>query len=220
MKLLSQRNPEWADKKMGASNLTLGRFGCTTTGISMLSDYFECYKSPVELASDANHYTKDGLVLWQNFHFDRMRFVRREFGHNSFNIEHAINTHGKAVLLQVNNGAHWVVATKKTRNDYQIADPWDGELKACLATYHNITGAAYFEDKALEEVSEPIDPKYGKTLGARDYPFFIQADAHGELWYIHPDGEREYLSPLNITSFIQKHAVGITTDDLEKVKIK
>jgi len=61
---------------------------------------------------------------------------------------------------------------------------------------------------------------FGKKLADRDYPFAIQTERHGELWYFHPNGEREYLSPQNILKFIQRNAFGISNNDLEKVKIK
>jgi len=222
MKYLSQRDSRWSDKKLGESSLTVGRYGCTTTCISMLSDYFTCFKSPLELASNVANYTKEGLIIWSVLRFENMRFVLREYGRNDFNISHALKDPSSAVILQVDNGAHWVLAVRKSflGNDYIIVDPWDGKKKKCLKTYNNITGAAYFEGKAPEQPSVKIDPLFGKKLADRDYPFAIQTERHGELWYFHPNGEREYLSPQNILKFIQRNAFGISNNDLEKVKIK
>ncbi len=66
MRYLSQRNLLWASEHLGSSSLTMGRFGCTTTCLSMLSDYFRGYISPIQIAHNANNYTKDGLVVWGN----------------------------------------------------------------------------------------------------------------------------------------------------------
>lgn len=133
---------------MGESSLTLGRWGCTTTAISMLSDWYGCYKSPLELASNANNYTKGGLVIWSHLSFDKMVFDRREYGRNDANIRAALAGKDTAAILQVNDGQHWVVAYSKRRakkGDYIIIDPWDGKKKSLLSQYKNITGAAYFK---------------------------------------------------------------------------
>lgn len=155
MQFLSQRDSLWASHKMGESDLTLGRWGCTTTAISMLSDYFGCFKTPLQLACNVNNYTKDGLVIWSNLNFDRMTFSWREYGCNHAHIKAALSNPDTAVILQVNDGAHWVVAYSTRfigNNDYWIIDPWDGKKKKLLSIYRNITGAAYFRRKEGNKV--------------------------------------------------------------------
>ena len=147
---LSQRDPKWCSDRLGASSLTVGRYGCTTSSISMLSDYFGCYRSPKELAAVKEHYTKDGLVIWPNFKFSKMEFIRREHGEPSVaSMQNVLKNPKTGVILQVNNGAHWVVALRKslTSNDYLVLDPWDGKKCWAKAKYHNITGAAFFAAK-------------------------------------------------------------------------
>ena len=147
---LSQRDPRWAADRLGASKLTVGRYGCTTTCISMLSDYFGSFRSPKDLAAVKSHYTKDGLVLWPNMKFDKMQFIRREHGEPSLgSMMNTLNNPKTAVILQVNNGQHWVVALRKSRtsNDYLVLDPWTGTKVWAKAAYHNITGAAFFAAK-------------------------------------------------------------------------
>jgi hypothetical protein len=161
MKYLSQRDPKWAADKLGESTLTIGRWGCTTTAISMLSDYFNCYQSPLDIAKNVHNYTSDGLIIWGNLSFDKMDFVRREYGRNDTNLHEALKHPDKAVILQVNNGAHWVTAARPTKigSDYVIIDPWDGTKTKAIARYHNITGAAYFERNAVDEGIPKVDPR-------------------------------------------------------------
>lgn len=157
MIILSQRDPRWAQKHLGASSLTVGRYGCTTSCISMLSDYFGCYKSPLELAQEINLYTKpgnplgEGLVIWEylNKIFKGMAFDHRQRGRFDQDIMLSLKDPNKACILQVDNGQHWVVALGKTlfRNDYRIADPWFGDKRTALGTYRNITGSAHFVRK-------------------------------------------------------------------------
>lgn len=152
MKLLSQLDPQWSSVKLGASNLTMGRWGCTTVCLSMISSYFDDYISPPALASDAHNYTHDGLVIWNNVSskFSKMEFVGRVRGTTQSlmpRILDSLKNPNEAVLLQVDNGAHWVVAysTKFLTGRLTVADPLGGKIVDVLATYGNITGAAYFQ---------------------------------------------------------------------------
>lgn len=147
MTYFSQRDPKWSQEKLGESTLTVGRYGCTTCCLSMLSSYFGCTKLPITLAHDVKNYTKDGLIIWKNLSFQKMKFIERGYTRDDAKIrEHIANPH-KAVILQVDNGSHWVVGVRSTYvgNDYWIVDPWDGKRKTLNKSYRNITGAAYFE---------------------------------------------------------------------------
>lgn len=139
----SQRDPRWASKPLGASKLTIGRYGCTTSCIADISTYFEDNLNPLQVSQKIK-YTKDGLILWQTCVFPKFRFERREYGRNNKNIRAALNDPSRAVLLEVANGSHWVVATSVYGSDYKIADPWNGDT-AISNRYNNITGAAYFK---------------------------------------------------------------------------
>lgn len=146
MLYLSQLDLRWAADKLGASKLTLARWGCTTTCISMLSDYFGCYRTPKELAHDASNYNSDGLIIWGNLGFPKMRFTVREHGHHRTNILKAMKEKNSAVILQVNNGQHWVVGLRPALigNDYIVLDPLGGKKVSAKKKYGNVTGAAYF----------------------------------------------------------------------------
>jgi len=112
----------------------------------MILDYFKQYRSPLELASNANNYTSDGLVLWKNI---TSLFVWRDYIENNAKISQYLKDKDKAVILQVNNKQHWIVALRKSLigNDYLCLDPWDGKKCWVKKKYHNITGAAYFMKK-------------------------------------------------------------------------
>lgn len=135
--------------KVGTSPLTVGRWGCTITCISMLSDYFGSYKSPAELAQNANLFTSDGLVIWNRLDFQNMKFVTRMYGDNEASIKESLRDPNKAVLLQVDNGQHWILPTRETyvANDYLAVDPWTAKFCAAKGDYRNVTGSAHFMRK-------------------------------------------------------------------------
>ena len=149
---LSQRDKLWADAKLGASNLTCGSYGCTSTSLSMLSSYFGCYKSPLEIAHNAHNYTPDGLVIWKNLSFNKMKFDRRAYSFERLEVIKALRDSDRAVLLEVQlgKGRHWLAGVKYDIFGRIIAvDPWllPAQKVDILKKYGVITGAAYFSRK-------------------------------------------------------------------------
>lgn len=149
---LSQRDPRWAKAHLGASNLLVGAYGCTTTVLSMFSDYFGSYLSPGEIAAHNSWYTPAGLVIWTKLAFAKMAFVWREFGENDPKIDAALADVDQAVGLQVNSGKHWIAAVRKVKLangsfDYMAADPWTGHDCLAKLTYKNITGSVFVKRK-------------------------------------------------------------------------
>ena len=147
IKILSQRDKRWATIKLGESNLILGRYGCTTCCISMLSDYFGSFHDPADLAVKTLKYTADGLILWQSVNnIEHMAFEKRLYKRNDAEILKSLKDPKGAVILEVANYSHWVVAIGKTLlgNDYKIVDPWDATICKILKKYHNITGSSHF----------------------------------------------------------------------------
>lgn len=134
----------------------------------MISDDFGCYKSPLELAKVHSNYTKDGLVLWKAFdeNFDgKMRFVWRGYGPAGAGkvsimtdftpIFKAIENSKKRVILQVNNGAHWVKLVSIVDGAWIALDPLGGVTCDVFKKYKNVTGYAVFE---REEVKLEVSP--------------------------------------------------------------
>jgi len=114
----------------------------------MLSDYFKCFIAPDAIASNVHNYIGD-LINWKALNFKNFGFVWREYQRNDVRIKDALKDPNKAVILNVNNGAHWVVALRPTLvgNSYIVADPLGGKKVDVIKTYKNITGAAYFARK-------------------------------------------------------------------------
>lgn len=149
MQYYCQRDQQWAADKLGASTLTIAGWGCTTSSVAMIATYFGEAITPPMLAHNVHNYTKDGLILWKNLSFKKMKFDYRYYTDDRKVIDAALKDPNKAVILQVNNGAHWVVAMRKTLlgNDYVILDPWTGKKSTAIGQYHNITGCAVFSRK-------------------------------------------------------------------------
>lgn len=149
MYILSQRDQAWANTKMGNSSLTIGRWGCCITAISMLTDYFGAYKAPSFLATKGLQYTKDGLVIWSSVNnLAGMAFEKRLYGRNDAEIGISLKDPLRACILEV-EGRHWVTVMKKTLfgNSYIVADPWFGDKCDVLKRYKTITGSAHFKSK-------------------------------------------------------------------------
>ena len=155
---LAQRNPLWGTKKLGASDLSIGMDGCATCAICNGLYYFGFYLTPDVLAGDANNYTKPGyvdgagLIIWQNLRLPGgFKFIKRIGSHSQPKrddaaIQASLKGPNTFVLLEVDNGQHWVLATGRTLfgNDYKIYDSWFGDKRTACGTYKNITGSAHF----------------------------------------------------------------------------
>lgn len=161
MIFLSQRDINWGECKLGESTLLMKRWGCTTTAISMLTDYFKCFRSPSMIAANVNFYTNKkhkagaGLILWANLKFDSMKFDERTYGADHDKIKQALKDPKRACILEVDS-VHWVVAYSTRvmkKDDYIIIDPWDGKKKNLLGSYKKITGAAFFSEQLPKTIS-------------------------------------------------------------------
>lgn len=146
---LWQRDPRWAKVKLGRSYLTVGAKGCTTTCISMLSDYFGCYQQPDDIATKLDWYTPEGLVLWTKLNFSKMAFVWRFYKPNYETINSAVKDPNLGCMLEVDFSSHWVCVLSKLPlvNVYRVFDPWTNTTRLS-SSYKNITGGAIFRKKS------------------------------------------------------------------------
>lgn len=112
----------------------------------MLSDYFGGYMPPDDIAKQNDWFTQDGLIIWRKLNFTTMEWVRRIWRRDDDAIKASLANPDTAVILEVANGSHWVVAVRKMwfRNDYVIIDPLTGRVGAAIGDYGNITGSSHF----------------------------------------------------------------------------
>ncbi len=230
MKYLSQLDRAWSADTMGASNLTIGGWGCTTTCLSMASDYFGNYKSPKDFASVDSLYTKSGLVLWGEFvkAMPNVAGYERIYWDDVTKFAAAVERPNQVALLEVafpgtSYGRHWVIATDYIGNrDFMVIDPLGGIERRLRSRYPVVLGGVILTARP-EWKSTPVvvgDAEYGKTLARRKLGFYLQVEERGELWAIDETGTREYIHPDNFMEWLQKNAVGISNADLSKVPLK
>lgn len=147
---LSQLDPRWSSKKIGRSFLSIGRFGCTITSLSMALSDFGIYMTPSDIADHDDWFTDRGLIIWkeieeglQGLYPSKTVSLVRYYGRNDALIREALSP-GTGVLLEVANKSHWIKADRKAllRNDYVCRDPWTGEECMAIRDYRNIIGFA------------------------------------------------------------------------------
>lgn len=144
----SQRDPKWATEKIKGSELTIGRFGCLITTIATLSLRYGESLTPSQVNSHCA-FTPGGLLIWASCRFDNFVFVRRQYGRLDGEILAAQDSPDGAVVLQVANYSHWVLAIgyDTLTRLLLIADPWLGDETTMARYKDSITGAAYFKQK-------------------------------------------------------------------------
>lgn len=111
--MYSQLDPQWANRKMGNSPCTIGRWGCTITSICNLINDPDFNPAG---ASVRFKFTPDGLLIWQS-DFTPLRFVERIQGWDSEKEKHVKQwiKAGHKAIIQVSNKYipfHWVSADR------------------------------------------------------------------------------------------------------------
>lgn len=144
---LSQRDARWSKNKIGNTPLTVGRWGCTLTCMSMFSSFFGCFRDPATIAADVKLFTPQSLIIWSQLERvfgGKMRFSKRLYKRDDKSIkESLLNNPKEAVALEVANGSHWVAVVGVYGNDYYCIDPLDGKKKLVVRTFGNITGSVH-----------------------------------------------------------------------------
>jgi hypothetical protein len=140
---LRQGNAKWAWKPIGKSKSTIGRYGCTITSIAMASDYFGCFRDPAWMAKNLNFLVDK--VIWKSIEKVLcFKFLWRYYSRDDKAFAEALKNPKRVCLLNVMNGAHWVIATQKLPFGYWTVDPLTGK-----STYYakGIVGGAVLEKK-------------------------------------------------------------------------
>ena len=148
MTSFSQRDARWANVKIGSSNLTIGRFGCTISCIADLTSYFLPILDPAAVAKKIA-FNSNAEVLWQSCNFPAFIFDRRQLNFDYADILAAYRDPNRAVILNVANASHWVVVSgiNHRAGYFNIADPWLGDFSDMSRYKNSIQGAAYFRKK-------------------------------------------------------------------------
>lgn len=162
-----QRDPRWAQKKIGQTQHTVAAIGCTTCCICMGGSFFNDTINPGE-ACKLLRYTQEGLILWNSIGvlFNNTEFEFRFYSPNTtcrqaaryfpegyykeLNktlIDDALASPDKVVMLNVDSGGHWVFALKRLfgTNIFWVADPWTGTKKI----YRGVVGGAVLRRKKV-----------------------------------------------------------------------
>lgn len=171
--IYSQRDPRWADQKLGKSESTIGDFGCTVSAIGMLFD-----KTPEAMnlwLKSNDGFTRD-LVWWAKVPYFVERFYCEKTVAPVERIREELRA-GHAVLLAVHLGKdtnaykvnHWVLCIDE---NFTINDPWFGDRVLLADRYGNpekaILGGAFFNYPPLD--GSPVD-------NSLHYPHWVEATA-------------------------------------------
>jgi hypothetical protein len=135
----SQRDPKWANKRLGFSTLTIGNYGCTLTALSSLVSYVyqETYTPDRvnDMLKKAGGFV-GALVLWSRvpLAFGKLKWMKRVYGYKNWEVASYVYLKKTPVLVEVNGakiGAprHWVLFL----GNQKAMDPWTGNV---ISTSH------------------------------------------------------------------------------------
>ncbi len=153
-KWLSQRDPSWAATKMGTTALTLGQVGCYVTALINLANALKANPkglTPADIAHNIANFDENAMLHVEHActQIGGIAFEDRENYEDDTAIIQALKDPKRAVILQVNHGAHFSLCVGRSMlglgTDFNIADSWDAKVKGAKAHYHNISGARFFK---------------------------------------------------------------------------
>lgn len=139
----SQRDPKWSSDKLGLSSCTVGKYGCLETSLCSFSSYCGVTVTPDQVALHQSSFNKDGEYLWNypEFPFLLDKSIK---GRNDIEILKSLKDPKRGVVLQVDNGAHFVLALSKNLfGSYWTMDPWFGKRLDAVKQWKNITGSRH-----------------------------------------------------------------------------
>jgi hypothetical protein len=135
-KTYSQRDPRWANKKLGNSIYTIGTSGCVVTSLANLLSYFGYADTP-DVVNDKLKRVNGfigGLVVWSAVSkvYRKVKWIYRYYSYN--NIKVAWYVYGKhiPVIVKVDQSpapgvqSHFVLYV----GDRKLIDPWTGTIKS------------------------------------------------------------------------------------------
>lgn len=131
IKPLSQRDKNWADKKLGSStNTTIGSHGCTITCVAMLAGL-----NPDEVndsLNDVGGYANTNLIVWTKIKqaIPWLNFEWRGYSYDNDKVKEAIDKYGGCLVevsgKRIGGDKHWVLFI----GNKQMIDPWTGSVKS------------------------------------------------------------------------------------------
>lgn len=190
MKLFSQRDPKWANKKLGFGNCTLGTDGCLVTSLAMLATYYGKETDPDRLNEDLKKVNgfSGALYIWKSISkiYEDIKNVRMIWTPDPVTDDQfsEIDEHlegGQLIILEVdwnpNTVAvenHFVLLIGKSSNGYDIADPWTGQLERLSkfgSAKYAIQKYILYEGKKEENMKCVIKDSEGKE---REMPWLLR----------------------------------------------
>jgi len=142
VKAISQRDPRWADEKLGTSAETIGGYGCLITDIAMMANEAGDPVTPSELNArliKAGGYADGNLLIFADVSkaanaLTMTKLISCEEIPAPMDEIDARLAAGEMAAVEVwferaRKNKHWVLLYGKAGNSYLIADPWDGQLK-------------------------------------------------------------------------------------------
>jgi len=144
MQQYSQNDRRWELDKLGTSNNTLEKKGCTITAIAMLLSHYGYTDTPRDVNNrlkEVHGFFDKSLVIWAKVAeaYPKLTFIKRDWEYNNKvvreNVPCLVEVDPK---LQRTAIKHWVLYI----GNQKMIDPWTGRI--CKTSKYKATGYALF----------------------------------------------------------------------------
>ena len=155
--LYKQCDARWKADQLGTSSKTICQAGCLMSSVSMV--LADCGKTidgatttPKNFNTWLKHnggYASGDLFVWGSVSKLGLSFVTKTSTHSQIE---SYFKEGKAVILNVNNGGHWVLMTGISTDSYHVNDP--GFDRASYPKSGVVTAAIYSRPSGCKSLFE------------------------------------------------------------------
>ena len=136
---ISQKDSRWGCFRIGETNLSIARWGCTICSLCMALGALQNRFVNPKNAATYWEFNGRGEILWAQTKFNGMEFVKRYYGFNVGVMKRAVDSPEQVVVAEVNRN-HWVYVCGMENSEPMIIDPIDGKRYEKLPSKYDITG--------------------------------------------------------------------------------
>lgn len=146
---IKQSDERWKYCRIGNSSATMKRYGCYVSSLCMALEKLRgWYCNPRDACAYWNFNLKGEFL--SSTKFKGMKLVKKANYYDRRKVEEYANAKDKAVVLQLNNGKHFIYVDKVEGTKMTYIDPIDGLSHDDMSLHYKITGMRLLESDQME----------------------------------------------------------------------
>lgn len=121
----NQRDGQWGNNFIGASDSTMREYGCLVTSMAMIASHYGKNLTPGQIAASSTPFFGNTALMWQGtWSVNGVSMTRTRIGSSAGAIDQELDA-GRPVVVGIYGGPdHFLVIKKKENGEYIMHDPF------------------------------------------------------------------------------------------------